>query len=85
VERVLLHAAPTAERPMILTYECHALGERAISSYFTGLRFDAAGLSGAQTHDLPIAKLEHYHYVTIKGTCSYIYVNYCTAIIHVTT
>jgi hypothetical protein len=48
-----------SERPMILTFECRALGEGAIATYFKCLGFDAAGLSGAQTHDLPDAKLEH--------------------------
>jgi hypothetical protein len=46
---------------VILTSECRALGERAITSYFKRLRFDAAGPSGARTHDLPDAKREHYH------------------------
>jgi hypothetical protein len=40
-----------SERPVIFTSECHALGEGAITTYFKHLRFDAAGLSGAQTHD----------------------------------
>jgi hypothetical protein len=50
-----------SERPAILTSECRALGEGAITTYFKRLRFDAAGLSGAGTHDLPDAKREHYH------------------------
>jgi hypothetical protein len=50
-----------SERPVILTSECHALGEGAITTYFKRPRFDAAGTSGARTHDLPDAKLEHYH------------------------
>jgi hypothetical protein len=33
----------------------------AITTYFNRLRFDAASLSGARTHDLPSAKREHYH------------------------
>jgi hypothetical protein len=50
-----------SERPVILTSECRALGEEAITTYFKRLRFDADGLSRAQTHDLPDAKREHYH------------------------
>jgi hypothetical protein len=51
-----------SERPVILTFEYRALGEGAITTYFKGgLRFDAAGPSGARTHDLPFAKREHYH------------------------
>jgi hypothetical protein len=45
-----------SERPVILTSECSALGEGAITTYFKGLRFDAAGPSGARTHDLADAK-----------------------------
>jgi hypothetical protein len=33
----------------------------ATTSYFKRLSFDAAGPSGARTHDLPFAKREHYH------------------------
>jgi hypothetical protein len=42
-----------SERPVILPFECRALGEGAITTYFKRLRFDAAGPSGARTHDLP--------------------------------
>jgi hypothetical protein len=69
--RVRLRATPTAtpdlrfkvisEGPVILTSECRALGEGAITTYFKHLRFDAASPSGARTHDLPFAKREHYH------------------------
>jgi hypothetical protein len=48
-----------SERPVILTSECRALGEGGITTYFKRLRFDAAGPSGARTHDLPFAKREH--------------------------
>jgi hypothetical protein len=41
-----------SERPVILTSECRALGEGAITTYFKRLRFDAADTSGARTHDL---------------------------------
>jgi hypothetical protein len=70
--RDLLRATPTAtrillfkvisERPVILTSECCALGEGAITTYFKRLGFDAAGPSGARTHDLLDAKREHYMY-----------------------
>jgi hypothetical protein len=50
-----------SERPVILPSECRALGEEVITTYFKRLRFDAAGPSGAGTHDLPLAKREHYH------------------------
>jgi hypothetical protein len=50
-----------SKRPVILPSECRALGKEAITTYFKRLRFDAAGPSGAQTHDLPFAKREHYH------------------------
>jgi hypothetical protein len=40
---------------------CRALGEGAITTYYKRLSFDAAGTSGARTHDLPFAKQEHYH------------------------
>jgi hypothetical protein len=50
-----------SERPVILPSECRALGEEAITTYFKRLRFDAAGPSGARTHDLPFAKRKHYH------------------------
>jgi hypothetical protein len=49
------------ERPVILPSECRALGEGAITTYFKRRRFDAAGPSGARTHDLPFAKREYYH------------------------
>lgn len=45
-----------SERPLILPSECCAFGEGAITSYSKRLRFDAAGPSGARTHDLPLAK-----------------------------
>jgi hypothetical protein len=35
--------------------------EGANTTYFKRLGFDAVGPSGAQTHDLPFAKREHYH------------------------
>jgi hypothetical protein len=64
--RVLLRVTSTAtrdllfqgisERPMILTYECRALGEVAITTYFKRFRFNAAGKSGAQIHNPPNAK-----------------------------
>jgi hypothetical protein len=41
-----------SERPVILTSECRALGEGAITTYFKRLRFYAAGTSGDRTHDL---------------------------------
>jgi hypothetical protein len=41
-----------SERSAILPSECRALGEGAITTYFKRLRFEAAGLSGARTHDL---------------------------------
>jgi hypothetical protein len=50
-----------SERSVILPSECRALGEEAITTYFKRLRLDAAGPSGARTHDLPFAKREHYH------------------------
>jgi hypothetical protein len=50
-----------SERPVILPSEYRALGERAITTYFKRLRFDAAGSSGARTHNLPFAKRDHYH------------------------
>jgi hypothetical protein len=49
---------------VILTTECCALGEGAITTYFKHLTFDTAGLRGAQTHDLLDAKREHYHKAT---------------------
>jgi hypothetical protein len=48
-------------RPVILTSQCCAFGEGGITTYSKRLRFDAAGPSGARTHDLPGAKREHYH------------------------
>jgi hypothetical protein len=51
----------TSERPVILTSECCACDEGAITAYFERLRFDAAGPSGARTHDPPDGKREHYH------------------------
>jgi hypothetical protein len=50
-----------SERLMILTSECRALGEGAITTYIKRLRFDVADTSRARTHDLPFAKREHYH------------------------
>jgi hypothetical protein len=41
-----------SERPVILTSECRAFGEGAITTNFKRLRFDAAGTSGARTHGL---------------------------------
>jgi hypothetical protein len=52
---------------VILTSECPALGKEAITTYFKRLKFDVAGPSGARTHDLPDAKLEHYHFATATG------------------
>jgi hypothetical protein len=49
----------------------YLLGEGAITTYFKHLRFDAAGSSGARTHDLLFAKREHYHKATTTGL--YIY------------
>jgi hypothetical protein len=46
---------------VILSFECRALGEVAITADFKRLKFEAAGLSGAQTDDLLFAKREHYH------------------------
>jgi hypothetical protein len=37
-----------SERPVILTSECRALGEGAITTYSKCLRFGAAGLSGLE-------------------------------------
>jgi hypothetical protein len=45
-----------SERPVMLTSECRALGEGAITTYFKRLRFDATGTIGARIHDLPDAK-----------------------------
>jgi hypothetical protein len=72
--RVLLRATPIlstatrdlrynviSERPVILTFECCALGEGAITTYFKRFRLDEAVTSGARTHNLPDAKREHYH------------------------
>jgi hypothetical protein len=50
-----------SERLMILTSECCAIGEGAMTTYFKRLMFDAAGPSGARTHNLPNAKREHYY------------------------
>jgi hypothetical protein len=49
------------EGPVILPSECSALDEGAITTYLKRLRIDAASPRGARTHDLPFAKLEHYH------------------------
>jgi hypothetical protein len=49
-----------SEKPVILPSECRAVGEGAITTYFKRLGFDAAGRSGALTHDLPFAKRQHY-------------------------
>jgi hypothetical protein len=51
----------------ILTPECRAVGDGAITTYFKRLRFDAAGTSGAQTHDFLDAKREYYHLATTTG------------------
>jgi hypothetical protein len=59
-----------SERPVLLPSECRALDEGAITSYFKRLRFDAAGPSGARTHDLPFAKREHYFVVGSGPTMS---------------
>ena len=56
-----------SKRPMILTSECRALCDGAITTYFKRLRFDAAGMSGAQTHYLPDAMREHYHSVAASS------------------
>ena len=50
-----------SERPVILSSKCCALSEEAITTYFKHLRFDVAGMSGAQTNDLLFAKREHNH------------------------
>jgi hypothetical protein len=50
-----------SERPVILPSDCHVLGKRAITTYFKRPRFDATGMTGAQTHDLPDANREHLH------------------------
>jgi hypothetical protein len=41
-----------SERPVDLTSACSAFDEGAITTYFKSLRFDAAGPSGARTHNL---------------------------------
>jgi hypothetical protein len=52
------------ERPVILTSQCRALGKGAVTTYFRRLKFDAAGSSGARTHDLdPDTKREHNQYM----------------------
>jgi hypothetical protein len=50
-----------SESPVIHNFECRALDEGVVTTYFKHLRFVAAGTSGARTHDLPDAKREHYH------------------------
>jgi hypothetical protein len=52
-----------AERPVIFTSDCRALGERGITAYLKRLRFTSnlAGTSGARTHDPPDAMREHNH------------------------
>jgi hypothetical protein len=45
---------------VILTSECLAIGEGAITIYFYVLGFDTAGTSGARTHDFLDAKREPY-------------------------
>jgi hypothetical protein len=57
-----------SERPVILTSECRAFGEGVITTYIKRLGFDAAGTSGAQTHDLSFAKQEHYPWANATGT-----------------
>ena len=59
-----------SERPVILSPECRALGEEAITTYFKRFRFDEAGPSGTRTHDLPFAKREHYHCPVVRETQS---------------
>jgi hypothetical protein len=44
-----------SEKSAILTSECRALCEGAITTYFKRLRFDAAGTSEARIHYLPDA------------------------------
>jgi hypothetical protein len=46
------------ERPVNFRFECRALGKD--HNLLKRLRFDAAGLSVSQTHELPHAKREHY-------------------------
>jgi hypothetical protein len=59
--RVLLRAAPAetcilkviSKRAVIFASECHAFGKGAIATVpILSLRFDAASLNGARTHDL---------------------------------
>jgi hypothetical protein len=50
-----------SERPVILTSECRALAKEQSLPILNVFKFDAAGTSGARTHDLPDAKREHYH------------------------
>jgi hypothetical protein len=56
-----------SERPVILTSECRAFSEGAITTYFKRLGFDTATTSGARTRDLPKAKREHFHQATATG------------------
>jgi hypothetical protein len=48
-------------RPVIVTSECRAAGEGAVTTYIKRFGFDGAGTNRAGTHDLPDAKREHYH------------------------
>jgi hypothetical protein len=50
-----------SERSVILTSECRALSDGAITAYFKHLRFDVTGPSRAQTRNVLIAKREHCH------------------------
>jgi hypothetical protein len=52
---------------VILTSDCHARAEEAITAYFKRLRFDEASTTRARTCDLPDAKQEHYHEATAAG------------------
>jgi hypothetical protein len=53
-----------SERPVILTSECRAIGEEAITTYSKRLRFDAAGTYERGSNLRPPrrdVKREHYH------------------------
>jgi hypothetical protein len=74
--RVLLCATLTAtrdlrfkvisERPVIITSECRVLGKGAITIYFKRLGFDAAGTSGARTHDRMLNESTTTNITTVK-------------------
>jgi hypothetical protein len=55
VPHLLLHRTSVfkaiSKRLLILTSVCRDFGEGAITTYLKRLRFDAAGTSGARTHD----------------------------------